>query len=64
VNPDKHAKEMNDFEQIRVDYMDKYGVGYKVLSYTAPGVQDIYDPKEVHELPVGINDYVASVIKT
>ncbi|EXJ66478.1 2,3-dihydroxybenzoate decarboxylase [Cladophialophora psammophila CBS 110553] len=63
VNPDKHAKEMNDIGQIRVDYMDKYGVGYKVLSYTAPGVQDIYDPKEAQALAVEINDYIASTIK-
>jgi 2,3-dihydroxybenzoate decarboxylase len=63
VDPDKHASEMNDIEKIRVEYMDKYGVGYSLLSYTAPGVQDIWKPREAQALAVEINDYVAGIIK-
>ncbi|KAK5084000.1 hypothetical protein LTR70_007302 [Exophiala xenobiotica] len=63
VDPEKHAREMNDVDKIRLDYMDKYDVGYKILSYTAPGVQDIWDPKEAQALAVEINDYVADAIK-
>ena len=62
VNPEKHAAEMNDIEKIRVEYMDKYGVGYSLLSYTAPGVQDIWNPQEAQALAVEINDYVAGAI--
>lgn len=63
VDSEKHAREMNDVDKIRLDYMDKYDVGYKILSYTAPGVQDIWAPKEAQELAVEINDYVANAIK-
>ena len=45
------------------DYMDKYGVGYQLLSYTAPGVQDVFEPREAQALAVEINDYIAGVIK-
>lgn len=63
VNPDKHAAEMQDITETRIKYMDRYGVGYTILSYTAPGVQDIWNPKEARELAVEINDYVAGAIK-
>lgn len=63
VNPDKHAAEMNDIQKTRVDYMDKHGVGYTILSYTAPGVQDVWDPKDAHALAKEINDYVAGEVK-
>lgn len=43
--------------------MNQHGVGYMILSYTAPGVQDIYDPKEANEMAVKINDYIAEQIK-
>ena len=64
VDPDKHAAEMNDIADIRIKYMDKYGVGYQLLSYTAPGVQDIFDQKEAEALATEINDYIASTIKS
>ena len=63
VNPDKHAAEMTDIGNIRLKYMNDYGVGYTILSYTAPGVQDIFDKGEAEALASEINDYVASVIK-
>jgi 2,3-dihydroxybenzoate decarboxylase len=63
LNPEKHAREMNDIDSLRIDYMDKHDVGYKILSYTAPGVQDIADPKEAQALATEINNYIASTIK-
>ena len=41
VDAEKHAKEVNDINDMRIKYMDKHDVGYTVLSYTAPGVQDV-----------------------
>ena len=64
VNPDKHAAEMTDINDIRIKYMDKHGVGYTILSYTAPGVQDIWDPREAQSLAREINDYIADAIKS
>ncbi|KAG6010529.1 hypothetical protein E4U21_005880 [Claviceps maximensis] len=63
VDPDRHAAEMNDVGEIRLKYMDKHGVGYTILSYTAPGVQDIWDPDEARALAVEINDYIAGAIE-
>ncbi|KID99602.1 amidohydrolase family protein, partial [Metarhizium majus ARSEF 297] len=63
VNADKHAAEMTDITDTRIKYMDKHGVGYTILSYTAPGVQDVSDPREAQALAVEINDYVAGAIK-
>jgi 2,3-dihydroxybenzoate decarboxylase len=63
VNPDKHAQEMNDIQKLRIEKMDKHGVGYTILSYTAPGVQDVWDTKEAGALAVEINDYLAGSIK-
>ncbi|KAG5998687.1 hypothetical protein E4U43_002380, partial [Claviceps pusilla] len=63
VNPDQHAAEMSDVGDIRLNYMDKHGVGYTILSYTAPGVQDIWDPNEAQDLAVEINDYIAGAIE-
>lgn len=63
VDAAKHAQEVNDITDIRIKKMDEYGVGYTILSYTAPGVQDVWDPKEAQDLAVEINDYVAEQIK-
>lgn len=63
VDPEKHAAEITDITETRIKYMDKHGVGYMILSYTAPGVQDIYDCEEAQKLAVEINDYIAGSIK-
>lgn len=63
VDPDRHAHEMTDLTSTRIAYMDKHGVGYTILSYTAPGVQDVWDPEEARKWAVEINDYVAEAIK-
>lgn len=63
VDGKKHALEVNDIDEIRTGYMDKHGVGYQILSYTAPGVQDIYDSKAAQALAVEINDYAAEQIR-
>jgi len=63
VDPDKHAAEINDITEQRIKYMDQYGVGMQVLSYTAPGVQDVWNKEEAEALATEVNDYVAAVIK-
>lgn len=63
VDPEKHTHEMNDIDETRIKYMDQYDVGYTILSYTAPGVQDIWDPKEAASFAKEINDYAAEKVK-
>ncbi|KAH6643298.1 hypothetical protein BKA67DRAFT_665118 [Truncatella angustata] len=64
TDPDKHAAEITDITETRIKYMDKHGVGHSILSYTAPGVQDIWEPKDAQALAVEVNDYLASAIKS
>lgn len=59
---DTHVREINDINKIRIQHADKHGVGYQILSYTAPGVQDIWDPADAHALAVEINDYIAEQV--
>lgn len=61
--PEKHTKEIQDINDVRLKYADQHGVGYQILSYTAPGVQDMNDPKEAKAFAIEINDYVAERIK-
>ena len=63
IDAAKHAAEISDITDRRIKYMDEHGVGHTVLSYTAPGVQDIWDPKEAQALAVEVNDYIADAIK-
>ena len=60
---EKHAAEITDVDSIRLNFAEQYGVGLQILSYTAPGVQDIWDPKEAQALAVEINDYIAEKVK-
>lgn len=62
TNVETHVKEITDINKIRVEHADKHGVGYQILSYTAPGVQDIWDPVEAQALAVEINDYIAEQV--
>lgn len=64
VDPDKHAAEITDITSTRIKYMDDHGVAYTVLSYTAPGIQDLWDPKEAAAMAVEVNDYIADAIKS
>lgn len=64
IDAEKHTREITDIKEQRLAYMDKHGVGYQILSYTAPGVQDIWDPKEAQALAVEVNDYIAANIKS
>lgn len=59
TDAEQHVREITDIDTLRIEYADKHGVGYQILSYTAPGVQDIWDPEEAHALAVEINDYIA-----
>ena len=63
VDPAKHAAEINDITEQRIKYMDQYGVGYTLLSYTAPGVQDVFDRAEAEALATEVNDHVFEQIK-
>jgi 2,3-dihydroxybenzoate decarboxylase len=60
---DKHVAEITDVESIRLNFGSKHGVGLQILSYTAPGVQDIWDRKDAQALAVEINDYIAEKVK-
>lgn len=63
VDAKKHCDEIIDLFDVRLKQMDKHGVGYNVFSYTAPGVQDIWDPKEAAAMAIEINDYIAPKIE-
>ncbi|KAJ5443502.1 2-3-dihydroxybenzoate decarboxylase [Penicillium daleae] len=60
---DKHVAEITDVDSIRLNFAEKHGVGLQILSYTAPGVQDIWDPVDAQKLAVEINDYIAEKVK-
>lgn len=47
----------------RLKTMEKYGVGYTVLSLTVPGIQGIYDQKEAEDEAAKTNDWIANEIK-
>lgn len=63
VDAEKHTREMIDINKLRIEKMEKYGVGHMILSYTAPGVQDIWQKQEADALAVEVNDYLAQQIK-
>jgi 2,3-dihydroxybenzoate decarboxylase len=63
TDAETHVREITDINKIRIEHADKHGVGYQILSYTAPGVQDIWDPVEAQALAVEINDYIAEQVK-
>lgn len=63
TDPETHVKEITDTTVLRTQHAEKHGVGYQILSYTAPGVQDIWDPAEARALAVEINDYIAGEIR-
>ncbi|PHH72034.1 hypothetical protein CDD82_6199 [Ophiocordyceps australis] len=63
VDAERHASEMTDITDRRLKYMDEHGVGYTILSYTAPGVQDEWDAAVAQRLAVEVNDYIAAQIK-
>lgn len=63
IDPAKHTKEINDINKLRIQKMDEHGVGYKILSYTAPGVQDVWEKPKADALAVEVNDHLANSIK-
>lgn len=63
TDPDKHVREISDITNIRLAYADKHNVGYQILSYTAPGIQDITDPAEALRTAKLVNDYIYAQIK-
>lgn len=63
VDGDKHVREISDITNERLAYADAHGVGFHVLSYTAPGIQDITDPTEALHTAQLVNDYIYAQIK-
>lgn len=63
VDVDKHVIEIHDIGDIRIKYMDEHGVGFTILSYTAPGVQDVWDVEKAQAFAVEINDRAAEAVK-
>ena len=63
VDQAKHTREVIDIQNIRLEKMNQHGIGYMILSCTAPGVQDIYEADKANEMAVKINDYIAEQIK-
>lgn len=63
VDAKRHCDEIIDISDTRIEFADQYGVGYQILSYTAPGVQDIIDPEKAAAMAREINDYIADAIK-
>lgn len=64
MDPETHVQEMQDLTDIRIQHADKHGVGFQILSYTAPGVQDIWDPVEAAKLATEINDFAAEKVNS
>jgi 2,3-dihydroxybenzoate decarboxylase len=60
---DRHVREISDIQDIRLKYADEHGVGYHILSYTAPGIQDIADPAEALKAAQFVNDWTYEQIK-
>ncbi|KAK4494308.1 hypothetical protein PRZ48_014606 [Zasmidium cellare] len=63
VDAKKHCDEMFDLFEKRLAYMDKYGVGYQIFSYTAPGVQDLWKPDEAAAMAKEVNDFIGKQIQ-
>ncbi len=57
------AKQIIDITDQRLTLARKHGVGYQILSHTAPGVQDVHDPVEAEKLARRVNDYIAGKIR-
>lgn len=52
-----------DLHKIRMEQADKFGVGYQILSYTAPGAQDIWVKADAERFASEANTYIADQIK-
>ena len=63
VDTEKHVREIADIQNERIKKIDQHGVGYTVLSYTAPGVQDMHVAEDADKKAVEINNYLAEAIK-
>lgn len=63
VDAKEHCERIIDIDKIRIAEMDKHGIGLQILSYTAPGVQDLWKRDEAEKKAAEINDYIAPRIK-
>lgn len=60
VDAKAHCNKIIDIDTTRLAAADKHGVGFQLLSYTAPGVQDIWKREEAESMATEINDYIAA----
>lgn len=63
VDAAEHTRAIAGVHGSRLKKMQQHGVGFTILSYTAPGVSDIWRPSEAHKKAQRINDYIAEVVK-
>lgn len=63
VDAKDHCDRIIDIDSTRIAEMDRHGVGFQVLSYTAPGVQGVWNKDEAEKMATEINDYIAPRIK-
>lgn len=61
--PREGWERLKDISGKRLELHDKYAVGYQILSYQQPGIQDIIDPKKAEAEAKRVNGYIAKDIK-
>src|SRR5579863_8525896 len=58
-----YKKRLLDFDNLRIEEMDKYGIDLSVLSMTVPGVQLELDVKKAVDLAKVANDTLAAAVR-
>jgi predicted TIM-barrel fold metal-dependent hydrolase len=58
----ERRKELLDFQEERIERMDKCGIKYAILSLNAPAIQGITDPKQAVEVARRANDLLAEQV--
>jgi len=56
-------RRLADFDELRLEMMDKTGIEMMVLSVTTPGVQGVSDSREAIRLAHGANDFLAREVQ-
>jgi 2,3-dihydroxybenzoate decarboxylase len=56
-------RRLADFDELRLEIMDKTGIEMMVLSVTTPGVQGVSDPREAIRLAHSANDFLAREVQ-
>ncbi|WP_167476455.1 amidohydrolase family protein [Nocardia arthritidis] len=53
---------LGEFDEIRLGEMDRGGISHAILSFTAPGIQSIIDPRRARDEAKRQNDFLAETI--